>query len=93
MLTCVLSQILPMKNQTLRNYINTKFAFLSKEHKDLLVGLCYMVKGTLADMEKAHIGGRYAMFKHFLSMANFPVREVFAQWIRLDSKWKIVKLP
>lgn len=93
MLTYVLSQILPMKKQTLRNYIKTKFPFLSKEHQDLLVGLSYMVKGTLTDMEKAHIGGRYAMFKHILSMANFPVKDVFAQWIRFDSKWKVVKLP
>jgi hypothetical protein len=82
-----------MKKTTLRNYINTKFAFLSKEHKDLLVGLCYMVKGTLTDMEKAHIGGRYAMFRHILSMANFPVRTVFASHIRIDSNWKLAKLP
>lgn len=83
-----------MQNKiTLRNYINKKFGFLSEEHKDLLVGLSYMIRGTLTDMEKARIGGRFAMFKHILSMANFPVSKVFASWIRIDSKWNVVKLP
>jgi hypothetical protein len=77
----------------LRQYIRTKFSFLSKEHQDLLNGLAIMLRGTFRDMEKAQIGGRHAMLKHTLSMANFPVRQVFASSMRLDSKWQFVKLP
>jgi hypothetical protein len=77
----------------LRQYIRTKFPFLSKEHQDLLNGLVLMLRGTFTDVQNAHIAGRNAIFKHILSMANFPTGKVFASSMRLDSKWRWVKLP
>jgi len=94
-LTYGLSQILPMQNKKigLRKYVETKFKFLSEDHQNLLIGLMWMVNGTMKDIQDARVMGRYTMIKHVLSMSSFPVRRIFTPEFRFDSKWKTIKLP
>jgi hypothetical protein len=84
-----------MKNEKigLRKYVETKFKFLSEDHQNMLIGLMWMMNGTMKDIENARIMGRYTMLKHTLSMAGFPVRRIFMPEFRFDSKWKTVELP
>lgn len=77
----------------LRKYVETKFKFLSEDHQNLLIGLMWMVNGTMKDIQNAHVMGKYTMIKHILSMASFPTRHVFTPEFRFNSKWELVKLP